>query len=298
MINYTFIIPHHNCPDLLNRLLDSIPQREDIEIIVVDDNSDQNKQPQISRSDVQIVLISKEKSKGAGHARNVGLGLAKGKWILFADSDDKYINGVIDELDKFEDSDAEIVMFSAYIGYNKSSELSDKKNYIERHMDEFETTSKQKEDIQRLTMKHSFPWNKMIKRDYINSINAQFEEVPMRNDAWFSKYIGLHASKVEYTSKRLYCYYIYENNTTNKKRPLKDYLKTIGTTAKINLLLFKNKLLELGVFPGFYVKNIMRDYGIFTVIILFVYEFLRDPITIPVIMNKLYRHIKRKIHLK
>ena len=37
MINYSFIIPHHNCPKQLNRLLDSIPQREDIEIIVVDD---------------------------------------------------------------------------------------------------------------------------------------------------------------------------------------------------------------------------------------------------------------------
>lgn len=37
--NYSFIIPHHNSPDLLNRYLKSIPQREDIEIIVVDDNS-------------------------------------------------------------------------------------------------------------------------------------------------------------------------------------------------------------------------------------------------------------------
>lgn len=295
MINYTFIIPHHNCPDLLNRLLDSIPQRKDIEIIVVDDNSDQNKQPQISRSDVQIILISKEESKGAGHARNVGLGLAKGKWILFADSDDKYINGVIDELDKFCDSDAEIVMFSAYIGYNKSSELSDKKNYLEHNIDKYENSNKQKIDKQIFTMTSAFPWNKMIKRNYINSINARFEEVPMRNDAWFSRYVGLHVSKVEYINKRLYCYYIYENNTTNKKRPLKDYLKTIGTTAKINLLLFKNQLLDLGVFPGFYVKNIMRDYGIFTVIILFVYEFFRDPITIPVITHKIYRRIKKII---
>ena len=36
MINYSVIIPHHNCPDLLSRLIDSIPDRDDIQIVVVD----------------------------------------------------------------------------------------------------------------------------------------------------------------------------------------------------------------------------------------------------------------------
>lgn len=57
MINYSFIIPHHNGLILLNRLLDSIPQRSDIEIIVVDDNSDELQKPQISRSDIQIISL-------------------------------------------------------------------------------------------------------------------------------------------------------------------------------------------------------------------------------------------------
>ena len=39
-IIYSIVIPHYNIPDLLERALNSIPQREDIEIIVVDDNSD------------------------------------------------------------------------------------------------------------------------------------------------------------------------------------------------------------------------------------------------------------------
>jgi len=40
MINYSIIIPHKNIPHLLVRCLDSIPQREDVQIIVADDNSD------------------------------------------------------------------------------------------------------------------------------------------------------------------------------------------------------------------------------------------------------------------
>ena len=43
MISYSIIIPHKNTPSLLQRCLDSIPQRSDIEIIIVDDNSDEQK---------------------------------------------------------------------------------------------------------------------------------------------------------------------------------------------------------------------------------------------------------------
>ena len=68
MINYSFIIPHHNTPDLLQRLVDSIPQRDDIEIIVVDDNSDYDKKANISRSDVRTIYIDKVQTKGAGRA--------------------------------------------------------------------------------------------------------------------------------------------------------------------------------------------------------------------------------------
>ena len=39
-MNYSIIIPHHNTPDLLQRLLHSIPQRDDLEVIIVDDNGD------------------------------------------------------------------------------------------------------------------------------------------------------------------------------------------------------------------------------------------------------------------
>ena len=59
MINYSIIIPHKNIPNLLQRCLDSIPNREDVQIIVVDDNSDPNivdfdKFPGLNRSNVEV----------------------------------------------------------------------------------------------------------------------------------------------------------------------------------------------------------------------------------------------------
>ena len=69
MINYSIIIPHKNIPNLLQRCLDSIPNREDVQIIVVDDNSDPNivdfdKFPGLNRCNVEVIFT--KEGKGAG----------------------------------------------------------------------------------------------------------------------------------------------------------------------------------------------------------------------------------------
>ena len=87
MINYSIIIPHKNTPDLLQYGLDSIPVRDDVQVIVVDDNSDADKVdfehfPRWKGENYEFYLT--QKSGGTGYAENVGIGYAKGKWVLFA----------------------------------------------------------------------------------------------------------------------------------------------------------------------------------------------------------------------
>ena len=102
-ILFSFIIPHRNAPFLLARCIDSIPVREDVEIIVVDDNSTPEVLHQlkdIEKRYSHIAFIVTTLSKGAGYARNVGIELAKGKWLLFIDADDFFypcINGILDK---------------------------------------------------------------------------------------------------------------------------------------------------------------------------------------------------------
>jgi glycosyltransferase involved in cell wall biosynthesis len=88
-INYSIIIPHKNIPALLQRCLNSIPRREDIQIIVVDDNSDSNivdfeHFPGMDEPCVDVVFT--KEGKGAGYARNVGLSKAKGKWLFIPEN--------------------------------------------------------------------------------------------------------------------------------------------------------------------------------------------------------------------
>jgi len=91
MINYSIIIPHKNISQLLERCLRSIPSREDLEIIVVDDNSSHEEIANIkhfqSQPDIpDFLLLLTSEGKGAGFARNRGVERAKGKWVVFADA--------------------------------------------------------------------------------------------------------------------------------------------------------------------------------------------------------------------
>ena len=113
-VSFSIIIPHRDCPDLLQRCLDSIPVRNDIQIIVVDDNSNPSivdfcHFPGRDRNGVEVYLT--KEGKGAGYARNVGLHYAKGKWVIFADSDDLFTETIHPLLSMLEDADEDIVYF-------------------------------------------------------------------------------------------------------------------------------------------------------------------------------------------
>ena len=97
------IIPVYNQEKLVIRALESIPEREDIEIIVIDDGSTDNtwnmllkyRDDNINKKD--IVLLYNEENKGVGYTVNRGYDNAKGEYIVLLGSDDYFT-------DKFEES--------------------------------------------------------------------------------------------------------------------------------------------------------------------------------------------------
>ena len=95
---YSIIIPHYNIPELLVRCLKSIPVREDIQVIVVDDcspNADTYKERFLEIfSRPNLEWYSTPIGGSAGRARNIGLEHANGKWLIFLDSDDMLVDGV------------------------------------------------------------------------------------------------------------------------------------------------------------------------------------------------------------
>jgi len=198
-ITYSFIIPHHNTPDLLQRLVDSIPQREDIEIIVVDDNSDEGRKANITRSDVRTIYIDKEHTKGAGRARNVGMDAAKGKWLLFADADDLYKPNFIEVLDKYKNDDIDILFFN--VDSVDSITLKPGPNrarIVQQVINNFDGSKK---SVDELLYGSWGPWRKMLSSYFVKLHDFRYEEVPVGNDVFFAFQTAYFAKKykVEHT---------------------------------------------------------------------------------------------------
>lgn len=210
---YTFIIPHRNSPELLNRCLSSIPQRDDINIIVVDDNSDIGKKPTISRSDVQVLYIDADHTKGAGHARNVGLAAAKGKWILFADADDFYKEGFLEVLDRYKDSDIDVLYFNYDYKDGTTFETLPMSS-VQKYIYTFDGSSCTSDYIK---LRSKAPWNKMVSRNFINLRRIYFEEVPNGNDILFSMFTAVLSRKVAINQKSLYVYLKNPNSILTKE---------------------------------------------------------------------------------
>jgi len=95
-IKCSVIIPVYNQEKLITKCLKSIPLRDDVEVIVVNDGSTDksigyiNNFKQFGNKD--LIVIDYEENKGVSYARNKGIEVAKGDYLVFIDSDD-YIYG-------------------------------------------------------------------------------------------------------------------------------------------------------------------------------------------------------------
>jgi len=218
-INFSIVIPHRNIPKLLQRCLNSIPRREDIQIIVVDDNSDPSivdfeQFPCINDPFVEIIF-SKE-GKGAGHVRNVGLTRAVGKWLLFADADDFFCYCLNDAFNEYLNSDVDIIYFK--------HNCIDSDTYITRERCEnyntfinFWLQNSRKADVL-LRYRHASVWAKFIKMEFVNKNKIMFDVVSIANDVTFAYLIGFHAISIHADPRALYCTTIRKNSIRHQNK--------------------------------------------------------------------------------
>lgn len=90
----SLIIPHFNRANLLiNNIAEmGIHNFSNIELVIIDDNSDLYQFSQLKsflKTFRCVQLVKNEKNYGPGFCRNLGLKLAKSKYVVFLDSDDK-----------------------------------------------------------------------------------------------------------------------------------------------------------------------------------------------------------------
>ncbi len=100
------LIPAYNAENTIKRAIDSIPDREDIEVIVYDDGSDDNTFDiacdAVARRKGVVTVEADGVNCGVAHAVNELLDMAKGEFVVLLGSDDwlitKNFNLVVDML--------------------------------------------------------------------------------------------------------------------------------------------------------------------------------------------------------
>ncbi|MED0988000.1 glycosyltransferase family 2 protein [Bacillus paramycoides] len=132
----SIVVPIYNVEKYLEECISSLLNQEierEIEILLIDDGStDSSKEimEKYSKVDNRIVCIYK-KNEGLGPTRNVGTKRAKGKYILYLDSDDylqpNTLNKLIKEIEKNEQ---DIIIFNGEGFYDESYKIC-KKRYFQ-----------------------------------------------------------------------------------------------------------------------------------------------------------------------
>lgn len=217
-INYTVIIPNKNQPLLLQRCIKSIPERKDIQIIIVDDNSDPNiidfkNYPGNTRENVEIVYT--KEGKGAGYARNIGLKRAQGKWLLFADSDDFYHEKAFEVLDKYVNKNLDILYFNVDSVDTNTLRKGYRDHNYSKYINLYITGKEPNGDS--IRFRKWEPWNKMLRKDFVIKNNLLSDEIPRCNDMIFSLLSSYKAISFDIINEVIYCVTYNPLSITRKK---------------------------------------------------------------------------------
>lgn len=205
--NLSIIIPHFSSSKLLEKLLATIPQdKDDIEIIVIDDKSEETHLRYIENLQKKYsfkLFYNETEKKGAGVARNIGLVQASGKWILFADSDDYFIDNFYDIISPYFCIESDVVFFKTTSIYLDTDEKSDRHINVNNILDKYlKSLGEESELYVRYGLK--VPWGKIIKKDLIFKHSITFDEILVSNDVMFSTKVGFNMDKFRVIDQVLY----------------------------------------------------------------------------------------------
>jgi len=110
----SIITPVYNQEELIIRCLDSIPPRDDIEIIVIDDASTDNTYNNVKeymKTHKNIVLLQNKTNKGVGYSVNKGLDNATGEYVGMIGSDDYFYTKEFEEIIKSELNGMDLIYY-------------------------------------------------------------------------------------------------------------------------------------------------------------------------------------------
>lgn len=215
----SIIVPVYNAEDYINDTIQSVLKQTyiNIELIIVDDGSSDNSLnvAQLYQEKDTRVKVYSQSNSGVSVARNKGISLAEGDYILFLDSDDFIEENSIEVLLKTRQRQDELIVFGYYTHQPNGQVIikPNNQNDIELNLQEL---SHSFWDYYEIGVTNS-PVNKLYEANIIKDNNLFFpDDIRMGEDLIFNLTYFTKINTLRIINKTLYHYIIHENQATAK----------------------------------------------------------------------------------
>ena len=213
-VDVSVVVPVYNSELFLRQCMDSLLAQtlKNVEFIFVDDGSTDRSLEilrEYQQKDPRITILQQQ-NQYAGVARNNGMKLATGKYIIFLDSDDFFEPTMLEEaFNCAEAHQAQIVMFGffRYDNETKSSKL-----WLPGSLPDGVFSAEQAGERLFQSL-YAAPWNKLYQREYVDRLGVFFQPVRKCNDEFFTLSTIALSDRIIHLNKALLHYRI--NNPTS-----------------------------------------------------------------------------------
>lgn len=251
MEKVSIIIPVYNSADYLEECIKSVLNQtyDNYEVIIVDDGSKDNSSQiykEYAKKNKNIRLFYQENS-GVSVARNKGLEIANGKYIMFLDADDwiekDYINKMVNIIEK---ENADLVQCNFY--YAREEKLEKRKHIIPKYdirdnMEELQLDILYKEYDEKINNKSAGAiravWGKLFKSSILENVRFN-EKIDIFEDGIFILNVLQNVNKAVLIDEYLY-YYRITNDSSNIKYKSDFNKKVLIIFEAINEFIVKYK---------------------------------------------------------
>lgn len=225
------IVPAYNVELYIDKCLRSIISQtyDNIEVIVIIDGAKDNSE-EIARSvalEDDRISVYWQKNAGSGPARNYGLSMAKGEYIMFVDPDDWIENNMVECLiDEIENERVDLVTSGCVTDLYRNDEMVD--NILESFEEE---KIKDKVNVRNAYLRLfnmgalSAPTKKIYKKSIIDKYDIQFPDLRRSQDIVFNYRYYDCIDSVKVCSSSYYHYRVDDEENSRKIPPT--YYKNI-----------------------------------------------------------------------
>lgn len=221
-LKLSIIVPVYNVEKYLERCVDSLVHQDidksEYEIILINDGSTDRSYEiaqQLKSKHGNLVLLSQE-NKGQSAARNVGMDIAKGKYIMFVDSDDYIECNVLGKLVKMSDINSlDLYFFSNVFDYVDGHQSERKRLGFE------DNVIYDGEYIVLHGMEISAIWLNIYSTEFLRSSKVKFYEGIVHQDVEFDYKLYPLAKRVMFSDMIVYHYCVYGESTLRTQNPIK-----------------------------------------------------------------------------